>query len=357
MAHVELALRAMAGMQLICLALVVLLRSARERTRRAAALLPLGLAAYVVTSAAGADALPGWLIQPLTLMCVANPVWFWLLGEALFADDLRIEWRWSLLALLTVAAGAWHELGSPGPEATLAGIVFRLAALAVIGATVRRVLRGKDDDLMEPRRRWRSWFVVAVGGYGVLALAMLVRHGGQLPPGLALAHIAWVLLCSVAITLWLATHADPAVPVHRNDSFKGAAREVPRIDAGLVARIGEAMQVQHLYRQESLTVAELARALGSQEYLVRRAINGHLGHRNFNEFLHGYRLCEAAARLTSQPKLPILSIALDVGYGSIGPFNRAFRARFGMTPSEYRAARCAQPPVWPMPLKAGPDDA
>ncbi|MBS0401235.1 MAG: helix-turn-helix domain-containing protein [Proteobacteria bacterium] len=36
--------------------------------------------------------------------------------------------------------------------------------------------------------------------------------------------------------------------------------------------------------------------------------------------------------------LPILSIALECGYGSIGPFNRAFRQRFGMTPTEYRAA-------------------
>lgn len=357
MDHVELALRAMAAMQLICLALVVLLRSARERTRRAAALLPLGLAAYVVTSATGADALPGWLILPLTLMCVANPVWFWLLGEALFADDLRIDWRWLLLALVTVTAGAWHEMSSPGLDATLAGIVFRLGALGAIGATVWRVLRGKENDLMEPRRRWRSWFVVAIGAYGVLALVMLARHGGQLPPGLALAHIALVLLCSVAITLWLAARADTAVSDRHNEPLKGAAREAPKVDAGLVARIGEVMQVQHLYRQESLTVAELARALGSQEYLVRRAINGHLGHRNFNEFLHGYRLSEAAARLSSQPKLPILSIALDVGYGSIGPFNRAFRARFGMTPSEYRAARSAQPSAWPMSLKAGPDDA
>ena len=48
-------------------------------------------------------------------------------------------------------------------------------------------------------------------------------------------------------------------------------------------------------------------------------------------------LQEAARRLAGED-LPILSIALDCGYGSIGPFNRAFRQRFGMTPTEYRAA-------------------
>lgn len=121
------------------------------------------------------------------------------------------------------------------------------------------------------------------------------------------------------------------------------------VDDALVRRVSEAMAVRRLYRQVRLTVGALACVLGSQEYLVRRAINRGLGYRNFNEFLHHHRLAEAAARLHAQPRLPILSIALDVGYGSIGPFNRAFRRRFGITPSEYRARR---PSTWPA---AAPD--
>ena len=79
------------------------------------------------------------------------------------------------------------------------------------------------------------------------------------------------------------------------------------------------------------------------EAALRALINQQLGYRNFNDFLHHHRLQEAAARLASED-LPILSIALDCGYGSIGPFNRAFRQRFGMTPTEYRAgSRLAQP--------------
>jgi AraC-like DNA-binding protein len=34
--------------------------------------------------------------------------------------------------------------------------------------------------------------------------------------------------------------------------------------------------------------------------------------------------------------LPVLTIALSVGYQSITPFNNAFRQLKGMTPSEYR---------------------
>ncbi|MEM8942714.1 MAG: helix-turn-helix domain-containing protein [Pseudomonadota bacterium] len=32
----------------------------------------------------------------------------------------------------------------------------------------------------------------------------------------------------------------------------------------------------------------------------------------------------------------MLSIALASGFNSIGPFNRAFKQRFGLTPSQYR---------------------
>ena len=103
------------------------------------------------------------------------------------------------------------------------------------------------------------------------------------------------------------------------------------------------MTVERVYRREGLTVAALAADLGMGEGALRALINQQLGYRNFNDFLHHHRLQEAAARLVAQD-LPVLTIALDCGYGSIGPFNRAFRQRHGMTPTEYRAgARMAQP--------------
>jgi AraC-like DNA-binding protein len=52
-------------------------------------------------------------------------------------------------------------------------------------------------------------------------------------------------------------------------------------------------------------------------------------------------LSEAMAALTdpSQSSVPTLTIALDTGFGSVGPFNRAFKAPTGMTPTEYRRER------------------
>jgi AraC-like DNA-binding protein len=59
---------------------------------------------------------------------------------------------------------------------------------------------------------------------------------------------------------------------------------------------------------------------------------------NFNAFLNHYRIEDARAALADPGKkdAPILTIAMDAGFQSIGPFNRAFKADTGLTPSEFR---------------------
>jgi AraC-like DNA-binding protein len=98
------------------------------------------------------------------------------------------------------------------------------------------------------------------------------------------------------------------------------------------------MNYERIYRTEGLTIAVLASQIGEQEYRLRRLINGELGFRNFTAFLNSYRLAEVRDALAdpAQKDVPILTIAIDAGFGSLGPFNRAFREAEGMTPSEYR---------------------
>jgi AraC-like DNA-binding protein len=143
---------------------------------------------------------------------------------------------------------------------------------------------------------------------------------------------------------------SPATPPSRPDEVVPAATTAePRcgtIDARLAAlaeAAERAMANDRLYRRDDLAIAVLARHLGCPEYQLRRAINGGLGHRNFSDFVHTWRLREAAQRLQSRAfdDQSILEVALEVGFASIGPFNRAFKARFGTTPSEFRARGAA----------------
>jgi AraC family transcriptional regulator len=54
------------------------------------------------------------------------------------------------------------------------------------------------------------------------------------------------------------------------------------------------------------------------------------------DYLRRRRTEIAAMRLASQPRVPVLNIALSVGFGSGEAFARAFKARFGCSPSAWR---------------------
>ena len=56
-----------------------------------------------------------------------------------------------------------------------------------------------------------------------------------------------------------------------------------------------------------------------------------------------YRLAEVKLALAdpAQQHLPVLTLALEAGFGSIGPFNRAFKADTGLTPTDFRRLKLA----------------
>ena len=114
-------------------------------------------------------------------------------------------------------------------------------------------------------------------------------------------------------------------------------------DARQVATLEALMTVQRVYREPSLTIAALALRMGLPEHRLRRLINQGLGHRHFSAFLNAYRIADAKRALhdPALAEVPVLTIAMDAGFQSIGPFNRAFKAETGLTPTEFRRQRNA----------------
>ncbi|WP_281559783.1 helix-turn-helix domain-containing protein [Thalassomonas sp. RHCl1] len=92
------------------------------------------------------------------------------------------------------------------------------------------------------------------------------------------------------------------------------------------------------YTQSQLTITVLANELTTPEHQLRKLINQHLGFRNFSDFLNSYRLVEACSQLQDIKHIrkPILTLALELGYGSVATFNRAFKAKTGKSPKAYR---------------------
>jgi len=113
------------------------------------------------------------------------------------------------------------------------------------------------------------------------------------------------------------------------------------VEQELIDKLQSQMTDKALYRDANLAVATLASSLGVQDKRLREIINRRLGHKNFPSYVNAYRLEEVRTRLSDlrNDRLPILTLALDAGFGSIVVFNRAFKERYAMTPTEYRAAR------------------
>ncbi|WP_299328633.1 helix-turn-helix domain-containing protein [Parasphingopyxis sp.] len=295
-----------------------------------------------VTGIDGPPALIDWAFE---VGSNAAPGVFWLLARAWFADE-RPGWRsWALVAG-SVGLMHWHAWMlwlDIEPWIIPTGIAGRAAAIGMAVAGLYVAWRSRGEDLIEERRRFRTWGMSAIGLYTVI---VLVTEIGMRPAFLysPSSARAWLVFGIFLLTLAAAT---AMLATNRADLFGAPQRsgdadeKKPELDTVLAAKLDAHMTSELAWREDGLTIAALAHRLDTQEYRLRRLINRQLGHRNFAAFLNSYRLDEVRTALADpeQRDVPILTIALDAGFGSLGPFNRAFREAEDMTPSQYRAAK------------------
>lgn len=334
---------------------------ARPAARAALGMFTLSVLAYLFCQQADVLlSVPRPLGYFLMALCVSSTAWMWIAARALFNDDFVFSAPVvaSALAMVTLGLVAYVpyllEAAEVIPESAVRMLsrLHAAAMLAFTAAALWEIVHGWNDDLVEPRRAARRWVAMGIGLYATLALVIeLALRGqaiGRLLPAL---HVAGIGAVTLALALFVARRslddvlglAAPAsttttAPEPNSSAPMPAAPGATNArESRAITRLTQVMTEERAYRREGLTLAELAKSLNVGETALRSQINQELGYRNFNDFLHHYRLQEAAQRLVSDD-LPILTIALDCGYGSIGPFNRAFKQRMGMTPSEFRGA-------------------
>lgn len=86
---------------------------------------------------------------------------------------------------------------------------------------------------------------------------------------------------------------------------------------------------------ESLELDTLADVAHFSRYHFHRVFAAWVGE-TFGEYLRRRRLEIAALKLVGRPELGVLEVALSVGFGSGEAFARAFKSRFGRTPTAWR---------------------
>jgi AraC-like DNA-binding protein len=341
MTALEAGLRGGAIALFLLLDIMYLRDAARVPAARYGALFAACGIAYMIESvpALNFGPIPLWLI-PVRMFSVCGAAIFQLWAAANFDDGFRPAW-WRWLPMAGMAALALWAIRA---DRYLPWRVVNLAGLALVAVGIWQTLAGRAGDLIETRRRFRLILAVAVGlAIGSLTVVTffaahwLITEGTLLSSGLIVA----LALASALVALgarWPASPLEPAAPPPRERSV---AAPVDPEERALLAALERLMETERIYREERFSIAVLAERLRIPEYRLRRLINQRLGHRNFTGFVNSYRLAETIAALSdpSQAQVPILTIALDAGFQSLGPFNRAFKTETGVTPTEFRRLR------------------
>jgi AraC-like DNA-binding protein len=358
---IDLGLRGAASGVFLMIVLMVLQRRASNQLAVLGTAMAAGGAFYAIVTAPVIPKSSLWWTLPILS---SLPAIFWLWARASFDDDFVLR-RWhGVLWLAIVAAGfavslswtTWPNLARGGSK-----VLSAVAVLLALAAAVQTVKTWRAD-LVARRRRLRLAvlainvvFIGVVAGAGVAAIPVAVPGmPGSLPTALSLFVLAMLAGLGVLDLRAIVAVNDATGAIVSGDT---AGRPVTdRAPTGrataapvLLRRLDRLMTVERIYRQEGLAIGTLAARLDVPEYRLRQAINEGLGYRNFNAFLNHYRIEDAKVALSdeAQREVPVLTIAMDAGFQSIGPFNRVFKAETGMTPTEFRREALIRPQTAP----------
>jgi AraC-like DNA-binding protein len=308
---------------------------------RLAAAFALGSVAHAVSYSIGSTSQVTSAHAPLIALSTGNVVVFWLFTRALFDETFKLRaWHglvWAAVAAFSFVNCLWIAPATGG-NVRLSIIAINLIALGFIALAVAQTITSWSSDLVERRRGVRVFIVGAAALYGGLnAILQILWSGGgtEMASTVNSAALAAVV-AAISFAMMRVDGADlfPVMPAVQPDPVVADSGA----DQKLIDALMRLMADERIYRHENISIGTLATKLRIPEYRLRRLINQRLGYRNFNVFLNAHRIAEVKAALAdpSQAEVPVIAIAMDAGFQSLGPFNRAFKATTGVTPSEYR---------------------
>ncbi|MBI1187854.1 MAG: helix-turn-helix domain-containing protein [Alphaproteobacteria bacterium] len=304
------------------------------------AIFTLSVLCFVLGQMLGAHA--GGLAVVLAIGGVAGCGWSWLLTRALFQPgEHEVRWPRIVVAIVLVT-GVISILAEATPHmwaepfVRVSDNVLRLTSSTVLLLAFVEPLNGYRRDLPPTERRFRALF--AAGYAGLVAISVLwLRSGGDAPAAEAIkTACALAALALGGLAVWFRDR-HPLAAAPGPAKKRAVAVEEEDVIARAILRV---LREEALYTTPNLKVADLARRVGQPDHKVSACITGALGYANFNRLMNHFRI-ERAKRLLADPARAdqqILSIALECGFASIGPFNRAFKEATGASPRAYRAA-------------------
>jgi AraC-like DNA-binding protein len=301
------------------------------------------LCAYLLLTLPIPDHHYGILRGVLLFLTEVAPYLLWLLAFSLFKDDFQpIKWPvWIKTALVLTLIWFLYFFGymkGRGIFHDINHVIELLVVCHIIFITIKEF----PDDLVKVRRNARIVTVIYTCIYSVLILSLELGDATLRDSAIFSLSNAALVLISTSIFSWhyfKGRFTDKAkIEIKEIDEKNEVCTPViPLVFASTHQQLCQLM-LEGFYQETQLSIQQLADKLNIPEHQLRELINKHLGFRNFSDFLSSYRIPAACAQFKdiTHIRKPILTIALELGYGSIATFNRTFKAQKGMTPKEYR---------------------
>lgn len=314
------------------------------------------ISAYVLLTTPIPNRDYGWLRQPLLLATDLTSfaiLWFSqavLAPKSLSSKLAKLIYlpivMWCLFLagffLFTPGRGAIHDLS-------------HLVGLVVLIIVLIRAALGYWDDLVDRRRNMRLILITGCCAYmTVLTLFEFVFLDVKDTAVFSIGNAALILALSFYVAAKVVLNNKTRGEAI-NKSIDNATIDNAKECSGTIRQSNveqgerstnqqreldklKTLMEQGLFKEQELTVKRLSHKMALPEHQLRVLINQELGFTNFSHYLNSYRIPSVCEQLkqVDQKHIPILTIALDTGYGSIASFNRAFKQQMGMTPTQYR---------------------
>jgi AraC-like DNA-binding protein len=262
----------------------------------------------------------------------------WIFVKVLFDD----RFRWGPRCLVPLLFAVPLTLAAALLEGT-AGIIARGLLVAfdfgLFFIMIRWAMADEASDLVSARRAFRRALTFSVPPFSLIVfLTTLLPADGELTAILCALYSLIFFLMAIGFGFWMTSpKKQMLLRSEEGEPRLSQEAELTAADRIELDRVIKAVD-GGLYLEPGLTIGGLGDLLNIPEHRLRRLINKGLGYRNFAAFMNDYRIEEAKRRLAdpAMAREQIISHAFSLGYASLAPFNRAFRERVGISPSEFR---------------------
>jgi AraC-like DNA-binding protein len=300
---------------------------------------------YIIGYAGYYDAYPWLSYFPYNLTLAFGPLLFCYL-DSLLGSARRLPPRWGWHAAPAAVQLAYYSVMFLQPLAFKNDWDERVHVPYIAPVEAALVLLSLASYWRLSFRRWRAcddsrldWGRNVLIAFGLTLLFWtLMLAAEQVFNGLTYFQRFPFYLWLAVLLCYLGTegyrHGVVGYPVQEARPAPLARPVVSQAELG--QRWRERIIAEQWWREADLSLATLARRLGTNSSALSKAINEGLG-LNFSELLNRIRVDAVLAAFDkAADDQSILDIALAEGFSSKASFNRAFKLYTGATPSEYR---------------------